>query len=387
MARSNSAIRYPHTFGRHSAPIFVAHAIIAAACLGAGPVAADDAGGAFEDSPFVVKAVKVTHSREKVQEIEAMILQIKHADEAALAEHDLPQALASRTRMLTYTRKEFGEDHWHTTLARKYLSAYQSVAEIPEERQQQFFQAFDAMRTGNLLLHEGQVVVGMLLFQECLNHYEDVFEEDNILVAVFLEHFARQYANSREYDKAVEYLVRSLAAIEVLLGTEHPLYLSTSMQLADVLCEQGRHGEAEGIMRCAIEPLDEVVGGHSVDYILALCRLARVLNRQQRFDEAKRVAVRAVARCSSWPEHLHSLRVRSMGELAAAYRGLGRLDAAAEVYSSVTGWFTDPQCFLPHPWMVGILNEYAEVLHALDRKDDAEDVEANAQTLRIRLTQ
>jgi hypothetical protein len=80
-----------------------------------------------------------------------------------------------------------------------------------------------------------------------------------------------------------------------VLGLEHPDTLISMSNLAAVLDEQGKHEEAETILRQTLVQRERVLGLEHPDTSKSVYYLARVLASQYRLDESRVLYERACA--------------------------------------------------------------------------------------------
>ena len=73
---------------------------------------------------------------------------------------------------------------------------------------------------------------------------------------------------------------------EKVLGPEHPTLALTLNNLADLLAETGRAGEAEGLLRRALAIVEASAGRRHPTYLAAAGNLAALLRAQGRAAEA-----------------------------------------------------------------------------------------------------
>jgi tetratricopeptide (TPR) repeat protein len=162
--------------------------------------------------------------------------------------------------------------------------------------------------------------------------------------------------------------------------------LHMSTWLAGAKCELGAHREAEDVLRRNAEIQSRSLGAQDIYYVATLRNLARVLNKQERFEEARRAALQAVARTSELSQAHFGWRVRCLAELARAQLGLEMNDAAEIGYSGISPWLTGEDCWLPHPLVSEILNDHATLLRRLGRDEEADEIINQAENLPIKLT-
>jgi tetratricopeptide (TPR) repeat protein len=303
----------------------------------------------------------------------------------AWADEDLPKALEYSSRVRGYIEEHLKDDPKMLVFVRSRDINQQRVAEMPEEKQQLYFQAKAKERDSILHMHKGEMDVGVRLVEELLELHKVLFGEEDLARSIFLAHYGAQLAAMGDNSKAAEVFSDAVRVQRKHLGKEHPVHLLAYSKLAQINGELGQHAEAEDMLRSALAILSENSGEYCGYYIATLWRLARVLNQQERFDEAHILARRAVSRSGFLSKVDDSLRIRCLAELGRTQLALGDYAAAENVFAGTTPWLASPDCWLPYPLISEYLADHVQVLQKLGRMDEADQVEAKRRKLKVRM--
>ena len=136
------------------------------------------------------------------------------------------------------------------------------------------------------------------------------------------------YQGRGDLPAAEPFFRRSLDIRERVLGSEHPLTLSTLDNLAHATLELGRLDEAERLSRRVLAARERSCGLEHPDTAIALTAVGEVLTKKGEFEAAEPLLRRALAvQQKHLPEGSPDTGV-SMWHLAEMLRGLQRVDEA-----------------------------------------------------------
>lgn len=175
--------------------------------------------------------------------------------------------------------------------------------------------------------------------------------------------------------KAEPWLRRSLEIEEKQRGFHDPSLASGLTELASILHELNRLGEAESLLRRAIN-ISRTAGengGPTRDYADALNNLAQVLHDTNRVSEAEELLREALALDESQLGANHPEVARVLSNLALILQSTGRYQEA-ETYLRRALEIDELTYGPEHPEVAGDLNNYGLLLRASGRLEDAEKV-------------
>ncbi len=175
--------------------------------------------------------------------------------------------------------------------------------------------------------------------------------------------------------KAEPWLRRSLEIEEKQRGFHDPSLASGLTELASILHELNRLGEAESLLRRAIN-ISRTAGengGPTSDYADALNNLAQVLHDTNRVSEAEELLREALALDESRLGANHPEVARVLSNLALILQSTGRYQEA-ETYLRRALEIDELTYGSEHPEVAGDLNNYGLLLRASGRLEDAEKV-------------
>lgn len=127
-------------------------------------------------------------------------------------------------------------------------------------------------------------------------------------------------------------LARHVDSIDSQFATQPRLRARLLQQAADTMNKLGLHGEAEPIIRRALELRREALGENHPDTLQTLFSLGSLLNTLGRIDEAVVTLVEAHARRADVLGDDHPLTLRVGTSLGGAYRRQGNIEAAHRVW-------------------------------------------------------
>jgi hypothetical protein len=117
-----------------------------------------------------------------------------------------------------------------------------------------------------------------------------------------------------------------------VLGAEHPNTLLSASNLATTLSDQGKHADAERIQREVHEVLKRILGAEHPNTLSGANNLALSLSKQGKYAEAERIMLVTLASCQRvlGPTHPDTLQTAdSLEELRARIRATSPTNTAA----------------------------------------------------------
>ena len=155
----------------------------------------------------------------------------------------------------------------------------------------------------------------------------------------------------------------------------------TQTDLAVIRGMQGKHAEAERLLRQALTELETELGREHPFLAAVLCPLTGVLIVEKRFKEAVEPAERMWRLLQSSGTRIGAPDMASaLDALGVVYARTGRT-AEAESYAKRAITMAEGVYGPEHPRMASYLINYAFVLKHLHRKDEAKSLEQRAQVI------
>jgi tetratricopeptide (TPR) repeat protein len=181
-----------------------------------------------------------------------------------------------------------------------------------------------------------------------------------------------------KYQEAEAMNRQTLARREKVLRYEHPVTLTSMNNLALVLDRQGKYEEAEAMHRQTLARREKVLGREHPSTLTSMNNLAQVLNRQGKYEEAEAMNRQTLAGYEKVLGHEHPHTLTSMNNLALVLDSQGKYEEAETVnrqtlagYEKVLGH--------EHPDTLASMNNLATVLDSQGKYEEAEAM--NRQTL------
>jgi len=186
-----------------------------------------------------------------------------------------------------------------------------------------------------------------------------------------IEAIAWQMWRQGRYTLAAQALRQAVKAHRESDGEQHPSTLTSRNNLATVLGDLGRLGEAEAELRAVVEVCRRVLGEEHPDTLASRGNLATVLRRLGRLGEAEAELRAVVEVCRRVLGEEHPDTLTSRGNLALVLRDLGRLGEAEAELRAVL----EARCRVlgeEHPDTLTSRGNLATVLGDLGRLGEAE---------------
>jgi eukaryotic-like serine/threonine-protein kinase len=235
------------------------------------------------------------------------------------------------------------------------------------------------MRTGRLAEAEAPLA-------EALAIQEEILGPDHLEVGITAGAMAARHLMLGEPDQAVGYLERALTLRERSQGPDHPEVAMTAANLGSAHLLRGDPARAEEAYRRALGTIQRVLDEDHPNHALVLNNLGEAVRAQGRLSDAEFFLLRALEIRERIFGTNHPQLTGTLHYLGATLRDQGRLEEAerhlrrsVEIYDA----------FVPEPDLHGrrILVTYAEVLRALERTREANDVDARLAWIDERLAQ
>ncbi|GIL87932.1 hypothetical protein Vretimale_6273 [Volvox reticuliferus] len=186
-----------------------------------------------------------------------------------------------------------------------------------------------------------------------------------------LNNLALLLQDQGKYGEAEQLHRRVLAGLERLLGSEHPDTLSSVTNLASILKAVGQYDEAEQLHRRALLGRERVLGSNHPDTLRSANNVANALKEQSKFKDAEALHVRVVSSLEKvlGPDHPDTLS--AVSNLAVTIQNDGRHREAEGLHREVLA--SREQVLGPdHPDTLDSVENLAGVLWLQGRLGEAE---------------
>jgi tetratricopeptide (TPR) repeat protein len=181
---------------------------------------------------------------------------------------------------------------------------------------------------------------------------------------------ARQLDENGDYDEAEPLYRRALAMVEGAHEPENTLVLNCLSMLAQLLRKRARFEEAEVMCRRVVE-LRNKLGGPAIDHAEAFDNLALVLAEEEKYGEAEELFRRALAISEKEVGPEHRKTGTKLCNLATMLWSQRRFGEAESLFRSALA-IDEKVLGVNHPSLVFTLDGLANTLHNLGRYQEAE---------------
>ncbi|HJQ69264.1 MAG TPA: tetratricopeptide repeat protein [Blastocatellia bacterium] len=253
-----------------------------------------------------------------------------------------------------------------------------------------------------LLGHEHLDVVNVLIVQANLFYdlYKDTEAEELLMrsleaiektlgpehnkVAGILNSLALLYRRSGRLDEAEALNLRSRSIDEKIHGANYPFVATSLNNLGALYMDMHKYAEAEALITRSLEIREKTLGQEHPDTLNSLHTLARLRSTQGRFAEAEELYSKSLSLAEAvlGQEHI-SVANTLYGfallykELRKPYKGEPLIRRALSIRKKIFG----PE----HPRVVEAMAVQAEILKAMNRKGEAQRIEAQAKKIQSKL--
>ena len=161
---------------------------------------------------------------------------------------------------------------------------------------------------------------------------ERILGADHPTTAISLNNFAYLLNAQGRHDDAEPLLRRALAIREKTLGPEHPTTATTLNNLAELLRSQGKYDDAEPLYHRALAINKNTLGPNHPDTATSLSNLARLLYSQGKYDDAEPLLRGALAIREKTLGSEHRTTATTLNNLAKLLDSQGKYDDAEPLY-------------------------------------------------------
>lgn len=231
---------------------------------------------------------------------------------------------------------------------------------------------------GALYLEQGKYKDSESILNRSRGIIEKAFGIDHYETAHTLHDLAVVYVQQSRLADAEPLILRSLEIEERVFGTNYPVIATGLCNLAFIYVSQQRYGAAETLLIRALEIGEKGLGEAHPETSYSLNRLAHLYTLQHRFDEAERLYSRAL-----------EIREKALGlnhpEVGRTLAGLGKLYLEQRKYSKGEPLLRRALSIFKkslnsdHPTFVNAMYTHAALLRGMNRKGEAQVLEAQAR--------
>ncbi|HYU32877.1 MAG TPA: tetratricopeptide repeat protein, partial [Thermoanaerobaculia bacterium] len=312
----------------------------------------------------------------------------------------LGEAEALLEKVVAFRRRQLGEEHPDTLLAKNELGNIYSAQARRKEAEELFDQVLDGRRrklgpenpqtleTMNNLAtvyrDQGRWKEAEKLNDRVIGSYRRTLGEKNPDTLKVMENQANLYALQGRLGDAEELSRKVLETRRRVLPPTHPDTLHSMTSLAIIVSDRGRLKEAEELDRHALEVSTKTLGGDHPDTLMYMTNLANVLYEENRLTEAEAMYddILKIELQKLGQEHPDTLA--AMNNRAAILQDLGRLKEAEALLRKVYG--TSSRARGPeHPDTLTAMSNLATAYQAQGRLDEAESLERQALALQSKV--
>lgn len=240
----------------------------------------------------------------------------------------------------------------------------------------------EQIQAGRKAAAQGDQAEAARVFAMALQQAEKSGKEDERLGAS-LTGLGLAYIGQRKFTEAEPILQRAIAVKEKVLGPDHPDVARALIDLGTLYRMRGEHGKAEVPTRRGVAILEKALGPEHPEVAGNLTNLGGRLRDQGKFAEAEPMLQRALAIRTKILPPDHPDIVRSTLGLANLYADQKKYAEADPLFQKCIAILERLKLYgTGYPNLPDTLRAYAGVLKQSGRADEAQKLEARANTLR-----
>lgn len=210
---------------------------------------------------------------------------------------------------------------------------------------------------------------------------EKVLGPEHIDVANTLNNLALLKNDQGKYEEAEPLHHRALAIKEKALGSDHPSVATNLNNLAMLYYAQGKYAEAEPLFSRALAIHEKILGPEHPTLATGLNNLAALYRAQGKYLEAEPLYKRSLTIRENSLGQNHPDVAGSLNNFALFYYARGNYIEAERLFERSLKILQDA-LGLNHPNVATALRNYALLLRAMERNDEAAEMEARADAIR-----
>lgn len=276
-------------------------------------------------------------------ENEISIYLLESLGDVQKAAGDYPGAERSLSALLEICQKSYGARHVRVARAmgqlgftRHNLGQPETVEKLLTESRQMFedlgmhFSHELASVCSNLAAYyqsRGQFLKAEQLHLEAVAVEKNMPVFDEAIYSAAINNLAVFYSVNQRADEALPYLDISLRIKEKQLGKRHPFYLITLENKGLALLDAGRYGEAEIILKEALDAAQAVFTPGDIKRATYLRGVGALYEKTGKYEEAIRLNEESLALVRQQYGIQHPAYISDLLRLAGLHRACNRLDA------------------------------------------------------------
>jgi tetratricopeptide (TPR) repeat protein len=349
------------------------------------------------------------------------------------------EAASMSEAALTLRREEHGDDHPSVAESTHQLAELNQLLGRLEESEELFREALAIRESGYgrnhpavastlhglamLFVETAQFDTAEALYQRALTIREGLPGSDSTIVISTLNNLADLYREQGRYEEAESLFRRVLKEKEETLGDDHPSLATTLNSLAVLYRRMGRPAEAEPLYLRGLEIRENVLGPDHPQVAISLNSLGVLYVEMSRYEEAESLYWRSLEIKEADLGAEHPDVANTVNNIAVLYSMQGRLSEAEPLYtralaireavfgpdhpsvaetnnnlgliSREQGKYAEAESYFQqavatyeaylgsdHPRLAGTLRNYAGLLRLLNREEEADRMEARADSIR-----
>lgn len=236
----------------------------------------------------------------------------------------------------------------------------------------------------SIYLKQGKNTEAASLLDRALTIIEQAFGREHFQVAPILNSLGVIHYRYSRLAEAEAFFLRSIAIKEKIIGTSYPRLAPTLNNLASIYIKQGRYAESEQLSIRSVKILSTGLGEEHPETASSLRGLAYLYKIQQRYIEAEELYTRALKIFENSLGLHHPDVGRTLAGLASLYRdqhkyikGEPLARRALVILKHAFG--------SEHDLIVDAMFVQAALLKGLNRKGEAQKLEAQARKIQAKL--
>ncbi|KAI0513225.1 hypothetical protein F5B22DRAFT_280682 [Xylaria bambusicola] len=222
--------------------------------------------------------------------------------------------------------------------------------------------------------NQGRLNEAERMYQIALGQSEIPFGIEDVGSLKTLSNLAATVDHQGRLDEAQSLYEKALPSFIKVLGFDHFLTIRLRGNMAGLRRQQGAFKQAEDMIKGCLEVVTKLYGPDNFETITVLYDLGEVLHAKGDFLAANQAYEKAIGLCVGDLEN-HPVVFRFLDAAGLLKREMGHLKAAEDMsrkgydrFQQMLGW--------DDPYTLVAANDYAELLHAQGKYDEARDMYA-----------
>lgn len=179
------------------------------------------------------------------------------------------------------------------------------------------------------------------LHLEAVQTAEALPQRDDNSIGVYANNLGKFYANIQRHEMALRYYGLSLAMLEKSVGESHPLYLTALINKGLTLRNAGQYGEAESILKSALESARKIFPPGDTRLSDPLRALALYYQHIGQFEQALQLQEECLLLIKNRYGQSHPTYCLALKELSMSYAQGNRLSVADTLLKETLRILTD----------------------------------------------